>query len=170
VPQMNDCRVKRVINPFQSVFRILGMVFNLCSPNLAFGADNSVVIQSVEDEFENVRDNVSDAIIGRGMKIANVIHASQMLNRTAADLDIEKNVYLHAESLEFCNAVLSHKLVAANPSNIVLCPFIISIYVLSGNPDVVYIAYKPPISGTETLPVLRQIEVLFRDIVAEALE
>lgn len=137
---------------------------------LAFGSDSPIVTHSTEEEFEYIKDNVRNAIIERGMNIANELHASEMLNRTAPDLGIENNVFLQAESIEFCSAMISHKLVAAHSSNMVLCPFTISIYVLSEDPDIVYIAYRPPHAGAESSEVLKEVEVLLQEIVMESLE
>jgi hypothetical protein len=137
---------------------------------LAIGSENSIVINSVEEEFEYILDNVRNAIIERGINIANELHASGMLNRTAPDLGIETNVFLHAVTIEFCSATISHKLVAAHPGNMVLCPFTISIYVLSEDPDIVYIAYKPPAASDESTEALKEVETLLREIVMESLE
>ena len=151
---------------------LLVLIFNssfFCS-TLAIGLDHSMVTRSVQEDFEYIIDNVRNAIIGRGMNIANELHASEMLNRTAPDLGIEKNVFLHAESIQFCSALISHRLVAAHPSNMVLCPFTISIYVLSDNPDTVFIAYRSPAAGEESAEILKQVEFLLDEIVMESLE
>lgn len=130
----------------------------------------SIVTHSVEEEYEVVRDNLRQAIIGRGMVIAHELAAGDTLQRTAPDLGFDRNVFLRAESLEFCNALISHKLVIANPANLVLCPFTISVYVLEGSPQTVHVAYLPPTAGPESEAVLREVEELLRGIVLEALE
>ncbi len=66
--------------------------------------------------------------------------------------------------------MISHKLVAAHPGNMVLCPFTISIYLLSEDPDIVYVAYKPPIADKESAEVLKEVEALLQGIVMESLE
>ncbi len=136
----------------------------------AIASDNPILVYSTQEEFEYITDNVRNAIIERGMTIANETHASEMLNRTAPDLGIETNVFLDAQSIEFCSAMISHKLVAANPSNMVLCPFTISIYVTSEDPDIVYVAFKPPTAGAESAKVQQEIETLLQEIVLESLE
>jgi len=151
-----------------ALFLVLNVNF-LWMP-LAIGSENSIVINSVEEEFSYILDNVRNAIIERGINIANELHASGMLNRTAPDLGIETNVFLHAVTIEFCSARISHKLVAAHPANMVLCPFTISIYVLSEDPDIVYIAYKPPTASEESAEALKEVETLLREIVMESLE
>lgn len=41
------------------------------------------------------------------------------------------------------HSLISHRLVAAHPSNMVPCPFTMNIDLLSEIPDIVYIAYRP---------------------------
>lgn len=151
---------------------VLFLIVNVSFPwtSLANGSENPIVTYWIEEEFDYIRDNVRNAIIERGMNIANELHASEMLNRTAPDLGIERDVFLDAVSIEFCSAMISHKLVIAHSSNMVLCPFTISVYVLSADPDKVYIAYKPPTAGDESIEVLKEIESLLQAIVTESLE
>jgi hypothetical protein len=52
----------------------------------------------------------------------------------------------------------------------VLCPFTISVYVLSEDPDIVYVAYKPPYADKESAEVLKQVEALLQGLVMESLE
>jgi uncharacterized protein (DUF302 family) len=151
---------------------VLLLLVNLSLPwtSIATGSENPIITYWVEEEFENIRDNVRNAIIERGMNIASELHASEMLNRTAPDLGIERNVFLNAVSIEFCSAMISHKLVMAHASNMVLCPFTISIYVLSEDPAKVFVAYKPPTAGDESSEVLEEIKSLLQAIVTESLE
>ncbi len=51
-------------------------------------------------------------------------------------------------------SLISNRLVAAHPSNMVLCPFAINIDLLSENPDIVYIAYRPPVAGAESVEII----------------
>jgi len=144
-------------------------IFSFLWAPAAIGS-NPIVTHLVEEEFEYIVDNVRNAVIERGMIIANELHASEMLNRTAPDLDIESNVFLHAVSVEFCSAMISHRLVAAHASNMVLCPFTISIYVRPEDPDMVYIAYIPPSAGEESAEILKEVETMLQAIVMESLE
>ena len=147
---------------------IVGLLLSWSSP--AIFAANPIVSHSIEEEYEYILDNVRNAIIGRGMKINGELHASDMLNRTAADLGFERNVFIHATTVEFCNAPISHKLVLANPDNLVLCPFTVSVYVLTGAPGRVHVAYQVPAAGSESQEVLAEVEALLRGIVKESIE
>lgn len=122
------------------------------------------------DSYEDVMENVKDAIIGRGLNISNVLPASEMLNRTGHDLGYDKNVFSHAETIEFCSANLSHQLVAINPNNMVLCPFTISVYQLSKDENTVHVTYRTPAAGQESAAVIDKVDQLIKSIIQEATE
>jgi uncharacterized protein (DUF302 family) len=95
-----------------------------------------------------------------------------MLNRTGKDFGIEKNVFLQAETVEFCSARISHRLAQANHENILLCPFTISIYVLSDDPEHVYLSWRRPfaLSDTESQAAVQEMVELIETIIREASE
>ncbi len=76
------------------------------------------------------------------MYINNVMHMGEMLERTGKDLGMTQRIYAHAESIEFCSALLSRKMTSEDPHRIVNCPFIISAYVLPSEPDITYIVHR----------------------------
>jgi uncharacterized protein (DUF302 family) len=136
---------------------------------LAAHANQFNTVQSSEP-YEDVMENVKDAIIGRGLNISNVLAAGEMLNRTGHDLGYDRNVFKHAESIEFCSANLSHQLVSINPNNMVLCPFTISVYQLSGDSETVHVTYRTPDAGKDSAEVIRKVDQLIKSIVQEATE
>ena len=140
------------------------------SATTANGTANFFPSYKSSDPVDDVLENIKDAIIGRGLNISATLHASDMLNRTGADLGFPDNVYMEAQTVEFCSATLSHQLVAANPSNIVLCPFTISVYLLTSDPAITHVSYRIPVAGEETSSILEKVEKLIRDIINEALE
>ena len=136
---------------------------------LAANASQFDVVQS-SDAYEDVMENIKDAIIGRGLNISNVLHAGEMLNRTGPDLGYDKNVFEHAETIEFCSASLSHELVSINPNNMVMCPFTISVYQLTGDTETVHITYRTPDAGEESAGVISKVTRLIKSIIEEATE
>ncbi len=133
--------------------------------------DDGVMVTFVtEDDFETIKENIVIAVQGRGLNIANELHASEMLNRTGPDLGYANNTYDHAETIEFCSAVISLKLAAANPANISLCPFAVSIYVLSASPKMVNVTYRHPVGNEASQEAIAEVEALVRGIVEEAME
>ena len=139
-------------------------------PTLADGAHMSVSIK--QGSFADVRDAVEMAITGRGFVINNVSHVGEMLERTGKDLGGGKQVFLHAESLEFCSATVSRKMMEADPDNIVFCPYIISIYVLPQKPNEVRVAYrKTQLVGTlASRKSLQAVNDLLGEIIKEAVQ
>ena len=126
----------------------------------------------VSGDFEDIRDSVRQAIEGKGINIAHTLPAGDMLNRTGKDFGIEKNVFLQAETVEFCSARISHRLAQANPENILLCPFTISIYVLSDDPEHVYLSWRRPFSfgDKESQAAVQDMVKLIETIVRDATE
>ena len=126
----------------------------------------------VAGNFEDILESVRQAIEGKGINIAHTLPASDMLNRTGKDFGIEKNVFLKAETVEFCSARISHRLTQANPGNILLCPFTISVYVLSDDPEHVYLSWRRPfpVSDTESRAAVKEMVELIEAIIREATE
>jgi len=96
----------------------------------------------------------------------------EMLKRTGKDLGDTKQIFLEAEALEFCSAVVSRKMMEADPENIVFCPYIISVYVLPEKPNEVRIAYRKPqlVGSPASQKALKEVDDLLNSIVQEALQ
>jgi uncharacterized protein (DUF302 family) len=135
------------------------------------GVDHMVVFTK-HGRFDDVRDDVDMAITGRGLVVNNVSHVGEMLERTGKDLGDTKQIFLKAEALEFCSAVISRKMMEADPDNIVFCPYVISVYVLPDKPDEVRIAYRKPqlIGSPASQKALKAVDELLSGIVREALQ
>jgi len=107
-------------------------------------ADELAARNQVNGVFEDVRDAVVAAIESRGLVINYTAHIADMLTRTGADLGATRQVFDKAEIVEFCSARLSRQMMEADPHNIVLCPFALSIYTLPGEKGVVWVSYRRP--------------------------
>lgn len=127
---------------------------------------------TVEGSFKDVREALKLAITGKGLVINNISHIGKMLQRTGKDIGAKKNVYDHAEAMEFCSAGLSRVMMEANPRNIVFCPFIITVFTLPGETNKVHLAYrKPEIVGSDSSKEsLKAVENLIDSIVQETIE
>ncbi|MBQ0720072.1 MAG: DUF302 domain-containing protein [Gammaproteobacteria bacterium] len=99
------------------------------------------------------------------MVISYVSHAESMLARTAASIG-GKVVYSDAEVLLFCKANLAHRLVAANPHNLVLCPYAMSVYGLVDKPGRIYVGIRSP---QTTVGEYQAVHDLLTGVIAEAL-
>jgi hypothetical protein len=111
----------------------------------ALAAPGYVVYESGED-FGTVMDAAKLAIQERGMFINQVMHLGDMLDRTGKDLGLKRKIYEQADSIQFCSAILSRKMLAEDPARIVNCPFVLAVYTLPGRPGKTYIAHRaiPP--------------------------
>jgi len=107
----------------------------------ALGGGGYAVYESKSD-FETVLEGAKNAIQERGMYINNLMHMDEMLERTGKDLGMDGKVYERAESIEFCSAVLSRRMTLEDPSRIVNCPFILSIYTLPDQPGKTYVVHR----------------------------
>lgn len=102
-----------------------------------------------DTDYDTVKFLLTEAIRNKGLLISGTLHVQEMLERTAADLGYPPSPYRQAESLEFCSADLSHKMIAVHPANLTVCPFTIALYTLQGDEATVYVAYEVPrLSGS----------------------
>lgn len=144
----------RIFAPILVMFAI-----SLPAPAVA----DEYVTYSTEEAFGDVMDNVKMAIEDRGMYINNIMHMSEMLERTGKDLGFDKPVYLKAESIEFCSAVLSRKMTEEDPRRIINCPFIVSVYVLPAEPDKTYIAHRR-LAGDDAAGVMKDVKTMLEEV------
>lgn len=131
-------------------------------------ADDYVVYES-DSSFSDVMDGLKLAIQQRGMFINNLMHMNEMLERTGADLGLGGPLFGDADSVEFCSAVLSRKMISEDPRRIVNCPFIIAVYTLPGEPDTTYVAHrKIPASETEQSPAMQEVATMLEEVAGDA--
>lgn len=138
----------------------------------ALAAGDQIVVFTKMGSFEDVRDAVEMAITDRGLVVNNISHVGEMLERTGKDLGERRQIFLNAEVLEFCSAVVSRRMMESDPDNIVLCPYAISVYVVPEHPKEVRVAYRK--SRMADSPVsqksLNAVDELLSDIVKEAMQ
>ncbi len=145
-------------------------LFLASTPLLA--ANPAKVTYSSKESFDTVKAAITDSITGKGLVINNISHIGEMLARTGKDLGKSKQIFLNAESYEFCSATVSRMTMEADPGNIIYCPYIISVYVLPQEPKTTYIAFRKPDSvGTPaSKAALKEVEKLLRSIIEDAIQ
>ena len=138
----------------------------------ALAAGDYMAVATKTGKFQDVRDDVEMAITDRGLVVNNVSHVGDMLERTGKDLGDSKQIFVKAEALEFCSAVVSRKMMEADPDNIVFCPYVISVYVVPGKPHEVRIAYRKPqiVGSPASKKALKAVDELLSGIVKDALQ
>ena len=135
------------------------MLFALLLGSTAAQAEDFQVRQKLATSFADARDAIVMAIENRGLVINYTSHIGEMLARTGADIGAAKQIFQQAEIIEFCSAKLSRQMMEADPHNIVLCPFAISIYTLPGEKNVTWVAYRKPQGAAAAIvgPLLAEI-------------
>jgi len=140
-----------------------------CLTQVAAAVEPVSVVFKAKGSFEEVRDMLQASIEGKGLKINHVNHIASMLARTGQDLGETTMPIVAGEQFEFCSAMLSRQMMAADPNAITLCPYAISVYMVPGDP-VVYMAYRK--MPTTKKPVLKKsfkaVERLLTEIIQEA--
>jgi uncharacterized protein (DUF302 family) len=129
---------------------------------------SAVKIFSSTEPFEDVVENIKMAIVERGLLVSGTLHVSDMLNRTAPDLGYSE-VFAKAESVEFCSALISHKMAQAAPENISQCPFTIAVYIKHADPQHVYVAYRSVRLAGDGAGIAKEIISLLEGIIEDSI-
>lgn len=150
------------MTPITRLLAAIALPFALSGPALAGGAYS---VHESDSDFATVLDAAKLAIQERGMYINNIMHLGEMLERTGKDLGMDETLFAKAESIEFCSAVLSRRMAAEDPARIVYCPFIVTIYVLPGELDKTYVAYRTiPQEEVDASPVMAEVAEMLQGV------
>ena len=122
-----------------------------------------VTTYEVEQPFADVAFALENAIIGRGLVVDHTSHVGEMLNRTAADVGATERVFEQADVYLFCSAVLSRRMMEANPDNIAHCPYSVFLYELADQPGTVHVGYRQMPGGE-----MQAVQELLDEIAREA--
>ena len=138
---------------------------------LAAGAQDRIVTYAAEGAFDDVRLDLETAIINRGLVIDYEAFVGEMLARTAEDVGAEREVFTRAESMQFCSALLSRRMMEADPTHLGFCPHIVFAYEEPGTEGLVQVGYRAlPEEGLSdaSRAALAEINALMDGIAREA--
>lgn len=135
---------------------VLSALICLAAPVLA----QEAITYPFNGSFEDATFSVENAIVGQGLVIDYVSHTGEMLNRTAGDVGSETKLFDAADVFLFCSAVLSRKVMEADPMNIAHCPY--GIFVADREGQVV-VGYRSYPQGP-----MQEVQALLDEIVQEA--
>ncbi len=124
-------------------------------------AQDEAVVYTYDGSFDDAAFGVESAIVGRGLVIDFVSHTGEMLARTAEDVGSDVKLFEAADIFLFCSAVLSRKVMEADPMNIAHCPYGIFVAERDGR---VMVGYRDLPEGP-----MDEVEALLEDIVQEAI-
>lgn len=125
-------------------------------------ADTLSTVYDFDGSFDDATFSVESAIVGRGLVIDYVSHTGEMLTRTGADVGSDVTIFDGADIFLFCSAVLSRKVMEADPMNIAHCPYGIFVTDKDGKVSVGYRNYP---EGP-----MQEVQSLLDEIVREAVD
>lgn len=131
-----------------------------------------VVTYSKKAKFEDVRDDLRQAIESKGLVIDFESFVNRMLERTGKDVGSSRRLYLDAQAFVFCSAALSRKMMEADAANVSMCPYSIAVYATVQQPDTVHLSYRRPWrpdGSAASKAALKEVEGLLDRIAREAL-
>lgn len=125
---------------------------------------------SVKGTIDQAAFDLESAIIDRGLTIDMKGNVGGMLQRTGKDVGATQEVYQGAYYFTFCSAVLSRKMMEADPATMGLCPYSVFAYETKANPGEVVIGYRRTSGdGSDAAkPVLEEIDAWLDGIVSAA--
>lgn len=126
----------------------------------ALAQDGHARVYDVDASFEDAAFAVESAIVNRGLVIDLVSHVGAMLERTRADVGGEP-LFANADVFLFCSAVLSRRMMEADPMNIAFCPY--GVFVTESPDGAVQVGYRHLPDGP-----MQEVETLLDAIAREA--
>ncbi|SLN50455.1 hypothetical protein PEL8287_02631 [Roseovarius litorisediminis] len=125
-------------------------------------AGDVATVYKFDGAFEDATFAVENAIVGHGLVIDFTSHVGEMLNRTAADVGSDVEVFTAADIFLFCSAQLSREVMEADAMNIVHCPYKIFVTDRGGDVEIGYPNYPDG--------VMQKVQALSDEIVKKAME
>lgn len=138
--------------------KLLAISLSLCAATQASAGE--AILYDYEGTFEDATFAVEDAIVSKGLVIDYRSHAGDMLERTRETVGSDVVLFDNADIFLFCSAVVSRKVMEADPMNIVHCPFSIFVADQAGK---VTIGHRDYPEGP-----MQMVEDLLTEIVTEA--
>ncbi len=157
---------KRVVT-----FAVLAAAALLTLMAVAASADE-LVTRTKAGTFDDVKFELGNAIIERGLVVDYTGQVGRMLDRTGVDVGSTRQIYRHAEYVIFCSAKLSRGMMEADPSNVGFCPFVIFVYERVDRPGEIVVGYRrpPPRGDGASQAALAEVDKLLSGIIADAVK
>lgn len=159
----------------KSIIYALAVMAMITLPGAATADSSKPQHYKTSGQFEDVWQDLQDAIINRGLKVDYVGHIGKMLERTSAAAGSvtasgSQSPYLNAKYLQFCSAKLTHQSVSANPFNLSICPYVVFAFEAKTKPGEIVVGYRRPVPGPSkrTRAAIANINKLLDEIVKEA--
>ncbi|QBF33693.1 DUF302 domain-containing protein [Thalassococcus sp. S3] len=125
-------------------------------------AADGLIHYKTDDSFDDVIFGLENAILDEGLRVDDISHVGEMLERTRQDVGSDVTVFAQADVYSFCSATLSRKVMEADPMNIRFCPYDIFVAVLPNSEETI-IGYRSFPEGP-----MKEVEVLLDRIARSA--
>lgn len=128
--------------------------------------------KSKAGSFEDVKFDLTNVVIERGLVVDYTGNVAGMLDRTGADVGSTKKLYRHAEYLVFCSAKLSRQMMEADQSTMGFCPFVLFIYEREDKPGEIVVGTRLTAARGDTAAhkALAEVDTLLKGIVSDAVK
>ena len=151
--------------------RTLALCLLLCLTAVAAQAQD-IRSYSKNAAYDDIKFELTNAIIERGLTIDHTGAIGKMLERTGADVGSDKPLYKQAEFFSFCSAKLSRQMMEADLRNVGYCPYVVFLYQPADNEGEIVVGYRRPTpSGNEaSKKALAENDALLDGIVKAAVK
>jgi hypothetical protein len=139
---------------------------------LAQAIDSGILARSKKAAYDDVRFELTNAVLNRGLEVDFNGHISNMLERTGADVGSARPIYRKAEYFTFCSAKLSRQMMEAEPLSIGLGPYVVFIYEAAAAPGTTHVGYRrlPAAGSSASQAAAAEINKLLEGIVGDAVK
>jgi uncharacterized protein (DUF302 family) len=138
----------------------------------AAAQESALVIRSKQAAFDDVKFELQNAIVGRGLTVDVNGDVAGMLGRTGADVGSTAAIYKNAEYFSFCSATLSRATMQADPANLGFCPYVVFLYETAAAPGTTHVGYRrpQPHGSDASRAALAEVGKLLEAIVQDAMK
>lgn len=111
------------VTPRGLALGLAGALMGVLAPVGSAAIAQGVTTYSYDGSFEDAAFALENAILGKGLVVDSISHVGDMLSRTREDVGSDVEIYDNADMYLFCSAVLSRKMMEADPLNLAHCPY-----------------------------------------------
>lgn len=111
------------VTPRGLALGLAGTLMGALAPLGSAAIAQGVTTYSYDGSFEDAAFALENAILGKGLVVDSISHVGDMLSRTREDVGSDVEIYDNADMYLFCSAVLSRKMMEADPLNLAHCPY-----------------------------------------------
>ncbi|POF29150.1 DUF302 domain-containing protein [Roseibium marinum] len=154
----------------QTLFLGAALMTGVTSVSTAQSIPEGVTAYEIEGAFDDIRFDLENAIVNRGLVIDYVSHIGDMLARTGEDVGGNKQIFSNAQAMLFCSANLSRKAMEADAANIAYCPYTLFVYETPDAAGKVTVGFRQlSASGSkESRAAIADVNALLDEIAREA--